>query len=130
MLAALLPILGPLLGKLLESVIPDPQARQKELDRMLGALAQSDLSQLEVNKAEAQSGSWFRGGWRPACGWVCAAALAYTYLLVPLIVYVGFLTGHPVPKPPTLDDRLWELLLGMLGMAGLRSFEKIKGAAK
>ncbi|HYC94476.1 MAG TPA: 3TM-type holin [Sphingomicrobium sp.] len=126
MLAALLPILTPLLGKLLESVIPDPQARQKELDRMLGALAQSDLSQLEVNKAEAGSGNLFIAGWRPFIGWVCGTALAYTYLFAPLAYYVGFLIGKPIPKLPTLDGNLYELMLGMLGMAGLRTFEKIK----
>jgi len=130
MLAALLPILGPILGKALESLIPDPNARQKELERILGALSQSDLSQLEVNKAEASSGNLFVAGWRPFIGWVCGLALFYTYLAAPLAYYIGFVIGHPIPKLPTLDDKLFELMLGMLGMAGLRSFEKIKAAAK
>jgi hypothetical protein len=130
MLATLLPILAPMLSRLLESVLPDPQARQKELDRLLGALAQSDLSQLEVNREEARSGRLFIAGWRPFIGWVCGIALLYTYLAAPLASYVGFVSGHPIPKLPTLDDKLFELMLGMLGMAGLRSVEKIKGAAR
>ena len=129
MLAALLPILGPLLGKLLESVIPDPQARQKELDRMLGALAQSDLSQLEVNKAEAQSGSLFKGGWRPAVGWTCALALFYQFIGVPVAMWGFYAAGIPIPAPPKLDGVLMELLFAMLGIGGLRTIEKLKGKA-
>jgi hypothetical protein len=49
---------------------------------------------------------------------------------VPLVTYFGFLVGHPVPAMPKLDDQLWQLLLGMLGIAGLRTYEKLKGVSK
>ena len=84
------------------------------------------LGALSRDKAEAASPSLFVAGWRPAIGWTCAAALAYQFLLAPLAVWVGFLIGHPVPKPPTLDEHLWELMFGMLGLGALRSLEKIK----
>jgi hypothetical protein len=84
---------------------------------------------MEVNKAEAASGSVFVAGWRPAIGWVCAAAVAYTYLLVPVGMWLSFLVGKPIAKPPVLDANLWELMFAMLGLGGLRTFEKIKGVA-
>jgi hypothetical protein len=130
MLAALLPVLTGVLGKAAERLIPDPEARAKWVSDTLGLFMQADLSQLEVNKAEAQNPNLFVSGWRPFIGWVCGAALLYTYLLVPLVVWIGFMVGKPVPKPPTLDDSLWELMFGMLGMGALRSFDKFKGAAK
>lgn len=137
LLAALIPILGPILDKVLSRVIPDPDARRQAITDLYAQLQQSDLAQLEVNKAEAGSGSKWAGGWRPAIGWVCAAALFYQYLLLPLFLWatswIGIATNDPVlatmPTPPKLDAVLWELLFGMLGMGALRSFEKLKGVA-
>ena len=93
--------------------------------------------QLEVNQAEATSGSLFVAGWRPAIGWIGAAALSYQFLLYPLLVWVwsllqarGVVPGDLRP-PPMLDtDALWVVLSGMLGIAGLRSVEKVKGVAR
>ena len=86
--------------------------------------------QLEVNKAESASPSVFVAGWRPAIGWVCGAALAYTYLLYPLLLWATAIWAPTVP-PPKLgnDGMLYELLLGMLGLGGLRTFEKVKRVA-
>jgi hypothetical protein len=128
-IAALLPLILPLIGTVLEKFIPDPQARAKAQQDLLNTLLQVDTSQIEVNKAEAATGSVFIGGWRPFIGWCCGAALAFQYLVVPVGLWIGFLVGHPIPKPPTLDDHLWELMVGMLGMGGLRSWEKLKGVA-
>ncbi len=93
--------------------------------------------QLEVNRAEAASSSLFVAGWRPAIGWIGAAALGYQFLLYPLLVWAwallqarGLVPGNLQP-PPMLDtDALWVVLSGMLGIAGLRSVEKVKGAAR
>jgi len=74
----------PLIGTVLERVIPDPNQRAKAQQEILEKLMSMDTAQLEVNKAEAASDGVFKGGWRPACGWVCAGALLYQYLLVPL----------------------------------------------
>jgi len=85
--------------------------------------------QIDLNKTEAGSGNPWAAGWRPAIGWVCAAALFYQYLLSPIVMWAAELLGHPLPAPPTLDDVLWQLLFGMLGLGLMRSVEKVKGVA-
>ena len=93
--------------------------------------------QMEVNKVEASSSSLFVAGWRPAIGWIGAVALGYQFLLYPLLVWAwallqarGLVPGNLQP-PPMLDtDALWVVLSGMLGIAGLRSVEKVKGVAR
>ena len=126
---AFLGVLAPILDRILGAVLPDPAARQKAIMDALGKLQDSDIEQLKVNAAEASHASIFVAGWRPFIGWVCGVALAYQYVAVPIIMWVGYWVGHPIPKPPTLDDALWELMMGMLGMGALRSLEKIKGVA-
>ena len=115
--------------KVIDKFVPDPAAKAKAEAELRADLMASDRAQMEVNKAEAASGSVFVAGWRPAIGWVCAAAVAYTYLLVPVGMWLSFLVGKPIAKPPVLDANLWELMFAMLGLGGLRTFEKIKGVA-
>lgn len=123
MIAALLPLLGPVVERLI-GLIPDEQAQAKARIEALGQIAQiaaqSDAHQSEVNKIEAQSDSLFKSGWRPAIGWVCVLALAYQYLGRPFasIWYPGL---------PGLDNMLWELMFGLLGMGALRSVDKAVG---
>jgi len=136
MIAALLPLVGTILDK----IIPDPQAAaaaKLEALRLAqtGELAVLDaetklaIGQLEVNKAEAST-DIFRGGWRPACGWVCAAGLGYTFLLRPLLPWLVQVAGWNVPTLPAIDsEALMALLFGMLGLGGLRTFERVKGKA-
>lgn len=121
-------------GKVIDRIWPDPTAAaaaKLELFKLqqTGELQQI-AGQLEINKAEASSGSLFIGGWRPFVGWVCGSALVYTYLLYPLLLWAGAL-WFPTIKPPVLgnDGMLYELLLGMLGLGGLRTIEKVKGVA-
>lgn len=130
MLAALIPVLGPILDKVLGALLPDQAKRQEVVLTILGQLQASDLAQMDVNKAEAGHGSMFVAGWRPFIGWCCGLALAFQYVAAPLGVWGASLYGKPLPMPPALDQVLWELMFGMLGMGALRSFEKIKGVAK
>ena len=132
-----IPIVDSLLnlgGKLLERIIPDPLARanaQLELVKLhqTGELAhlaaETDLAkgQLEINKVEAASSSLFVSGWRPSIGWLCSVSLGYQFLLRPLLITFG------KPAPPLDMADLLTLLLGMLGLGGLRTAEKIKGVA-
>ena len=104
--------------------------REKEIDQ------QTDLAQIEVNKVEAASSSVFVAGWRPAIGWIGAAAMAYQFLLYPMMLWGWtYMQGmNWIPKeltpPPVIDaDQLWVILSGILGIAGMRSFEKTKGVA-
>lgn len=85
--------------------------------------------QLDANKAEAASTSTFTSGWRPAIGWVCALALFFQYIARPGLAWYGVVSGHQYPPLPGIDDNLWQLMLGMLGLGGLRTFEKTKGVA-
>lgn len=123
-------------GKLIDRIWPDPtQAASAKLQLMqmqqsgelaqIAADADQAKAQLAVDQAEASSSSPFTSGWRPAIGWVCASALAFQYLVRPLAI-----AAHPALVLPGLDENLWQLVLGMLGMGGLRTFEKIKGVSK
>ena len=104
--------------------------REKELDQRL------DIAQIGVNQTEAQHSSIFVAGWRPAIGWIGAAAMAYQFLLYPMMLWgwtyfqgTGWIPAGLTP-PPVLDaDQLWVILSGILGIAGMRSFEKTKGVA-
>ena len=120
-------------GEIIKRVWPDP-AQQASAQLELLKLQQSGelaklVGQLEINKAEAQSTSLFVAGWRPAIGWVCATALAYQYVVRPIGSYVARLHGVELGEMPTLDATLWELMFGMLGLGGLRTFEKVQGVA-
>ena len=129
-------ILGPLLevGKtLLDRFIPDPEEKRKaEADflkmAMDGELKQV-IGQLEVNAREATHPSMWVAGWRPAVGWVGALGLFYASIGHPVLTWASATRGWPVP-PDVNVDLLWVVLSGMLGIGGLRTFEKTKGVAK
>ena len=118
---------------LITRIFPDPaQAANAKLEliklQQSGELA-SMTAQTDINKEEASNSSLFVSGWRPAIGWVCALALFYQYLLKPLSGTIASLVGVTLPPLPGLDDNLWQLMMGMLGMGGLRTFEKVQGVA-
>jgi hypothetical protein len=106
-----------------------PDKTEQERAQMAAALTIVQ-GQLDANKAEAASPSAFTSGWRPAIGWICGVAIGCQYIVRPVLQWATALSGHPMPDLPGLDDTLWQLLLGMLGLGGLRTVEKIKGAAK
>lgn len=110
-----------------QTIWPDKSDEEKQ---RLAAAVMIVQGQIDTNKAEAASPSVFTSGWRPFIGWICGMALAYQYLARPLAAWAFAIAGHPLPVMPGLDDSLWELLFGMLGLGGLRTFEKIKGAAR
>lgn len=96
--------------------------------------SQAAQGQIDLNKIDAGSGSMFKGGWRPALGWVCVAGLAYTFLarpIVPWIIQVAALvSGSTValpPMPPLDMKELMSLVMALLGFGGFRMYEKIKG---
>lgn len=117
----------------IDRLVPDNAASQKMKDEIAREIAlagmKGELAQLEINKVEAGSEKLFVAGWRPAIGWVCGAALAYQFVVAPIGFWLAQIIGHPIPMPPRLDDMLWELMFGMLGMGALRTVEKIKRVA-
>lgn len=107
-----------------------PDKTEAEKAQLAAALAIVQ-GQLDTNKVEASNPSVFVSGWRPAIGWICGLALAYTYVIYPLLLWATSVWA-PHIKPPLLgnDGMLYELLLGMLGLGGLRTFEKVKGVSR
>jgi len=118
---------------LITRIFPDPAqadaAKLKLLELQKNGELAAMTAQTDINKEEAKSSSLFVSGWRPAIGWVCALALAYQYLLRPLGGTLASVFGITIPALPGLDDNLWQLMMGMLGMGGLRTFEKVQGVA-
>jgi len=86
-------------------------------------------AQIEVNKVEANSNSLFVSGWRPFVGWTCGVALCYHFVLQPFLTFVLYSFGHPIILPTFDMGTLTTILMGMLGLGGMRSFEKVKKSA-
>ena len=127
-------LIGPVTG-ILDKFIEDKDqkaALAHEIATMSERHAQElAKGQLEINKAEAASGSVFKGGWRPFIGWVCGAAFAYHFVLQPFIVFGVTVAGIDIPELPTFDmGSLMTVMMGMLGLGGLRSYEKKQGLTK
>jgi len=91
------------------------------------AIAQQLHDQSAVNQAEAANSNVFIAGWRPFIGWVCGAGLATQFILAPFITWIAALCKHPVQFPALDMGTLLTLLLGMLGLGGMRTFEKVNG---
>lgn len=128
-------------GKLLDKFFPDPAQRADAQLKLLqlqqtGELAQlaaeTDLmkGQQAINLEEAKSSSFFVAGWRSFIGWVCGVAFAYHFILQPLLVFGLSVYGKPVTLPVFDMDALNTVLMGMLGLGGLRTFEKSRGLTR
>ena len=127
-------LIGPVTG-ILDKVIEDKDQKAKlahELATMADKLShEQQLAQIEVNKAEAASGSLFKGGWRPFIGWVCGIAFCYHFVVQPIIIFVVALGGVNIPDLPEFQmNTLLTVLGGMLGIGSLRTYEKQKGLTK
>jgi len=119
-------LIGPV-ASLLDKFIPDADTKNK-LAHEIATLAEKQahevaLAQIEVNKEEAK-GNWFQAGWRPACAWVCVAGFAVNFLVSPLAEPFGIVV------PQADISTMMPVLLGMLGLAGARSFERVKKVGK
>jgi len=110
--------------KVLDKFIPDPAEKAKAEAALRQDLMQWDKAQTDVNAVEAANPNIFVSGWRPMIGWIGAAGLAYQYVFRPLA------TGYGIAGLPPLDGSLMELVVGLLGFGGMRSWEKSKGLTK
>ena len=130
----LLALIGPVTG-LLDKFIEDKDQKAK-LAHDLATMAERHAQelakgQLEINKAEASHRSIFVAGWRPFVGWTCGIALAYHFVIAPLVLFAAAFAGVEIPTLPEFDmGSLLTVLMGMLGLGGLRTFEKFKGVSK
>ena len=126
-------LVGPIVNKFVDR-IPNgnERARAKEaLEKELVDAANSVmLAQTEINAAEAQHKSIFVAGWRPFIGWVCGVGIAWSMVVQPVAQW-AMIAGGDGTELPTIDTSyLMELVTAMLGMSGLRTFEKMRGVAR
>jgi|TARA_X000001382_G_scaffold130687_1_gene126471 hypothetical protein len=131
---ALLSLIGPA-TKLLGKFIEDKDVKNKlahEVATMAEKHAQElAKGQLAINKEEAKSGNIFIAGWRPFIGWSCGVALVWHFIAAPFIIFFAALFGATLPALPEFDmGSLMTVLMGMLGLGGLRTFEKYKKVTK
>ena len=118
-------------GKVIDRVIPDKAAAQKAKDELASQETKNEfnlaLGQIQINLEEAKSTNWFVSGWRPFVGWTCGAALAYVAVLEPFVRFVAIVGFTYKGGFPVIDTTITlQVLLGMLGLGGMRSFEKTR----
>lgn len=134
MIAALTSVLPNILG-IIDKTLPDKAqaalAKQKIELELVTAANEVNKAQAEINKTEAAHRSIWVSGWRPAIGWTCSLGVFWAFLGNPLATWIAVVMGVPhflLPEIPM--DMLFELVMAMLGLAGLRSFDKMRGTTK
>jgi|TARA_R110001592_G_scaffold8350_1_gene45609 hypothetical protein len=131
LLSAVLPSVMEVAGRFLPEDKEKRAAAEREIEAQLTThLAKIDLAQLDINKTEAAHRSVFVSGWRPMIGWTCGAAMALNFLIFPLASFVLAQTGHLVELPNLDMTQMMPVLMGMLGLGGLRTVEKLKQVSK
>jgi hypothetical protein len=115
-----------LAGTVINKIWPDKSEAEKQ---QLAAAVSLVQGQIAINQAEASNPSVFVSGWRPAIGWVCGAACAWNWIGLPIVKAGLAIYGHPLQLNPADIGEMMPILLGMLGLGGLRTAEKINGVA-
>ncbi len=126
--------------EIINKIFPDPAAKaQAQLEllklqqagefKQLEADLQMAQGQMDSNKVEAASPNVFVSGWRPFIGWTCGTAFAINFVVGPMAQWLAALNGHAVAFPPLDTATMLPVLLGMLGLGGMRTYEKFKGVA-
>jgi hypothetical protein len=129
-MGAFLALINPI-AAILDRVIPDKSQAAAAKAALLQSEVQGEISnalaQIQTNQAEAQSKSVFVAGWRPFVGWVCGAAFAYAFIVQPLLKFV-LSAFHVQVETPIIDfSEMSPVLLGMLGLGAMRSYDKAQG---
>ena len=135
MIATLLPAILPAITDVVGRFLPEDKEAKAKVEReieqqLTDHLAKIDLAQLDINKQEAAHRSIFVAGWRPFIGWTCGLALAYNYVIQPIAVFALAQTGYLIDLPTLSMSEIMPVLMGMLGLGGLRTFEKFKKVSK
>ena len=147
MTPALLSLLLPVLKSGVSKAAPDkPQADQilnrleEELIRLPAAdeqallehqmFAEARQAQAEITKTESTHRSLFVAGWRPMCGWACSLAVVWLFFGAPVMAAFTAAFGLDIPVPQVPEHLMFELMFALLGLAGLRSFDKLKGLSR
>ena len=126
-------LVGPVSG-LLDKFIEDKDVKNKlahDLSTMAERHAQElAKGQMEINKTEAAHKSLFVAGWRPAIGWICGLGMASNFLLIPVANFVLALTGSTILVPLLDTGEMMPVLMGMLGLGAMRTYEKKQGVQR
>jgi len=128
-------------SKIIDRLWPNPAERDaaklkllelQQSGELAALAAETDLAkgQQEINKIEAASQNLFIAGWRPFIGWTCGVAFAFAYVMRPFLEFMLTASGHPVVLPNVNFSELLPILLGMLGLGGMRTYEKVKKVTK
>lgn len=129
------------IARIVDKLIPDKEAAAKAKLELMKLEQQGQLSELQamvemtkaqsaVNQQEAAHKSIFVAGWRPWIGWMCGVGIFWMFVGEPIASYIIAITMSDVTLPETDFSYLFELVLAMLGMGGLRTYEKLKGVAR
>jgi len=117
-------------GKVIDRLWPDPVQRDAAKLELFKLQQSGELamvtSQTEINKVEAASDNVFVAGWRPFIGWVCGMSYAWNWIGLPVALFITSAIGHPVDVKPADLSEMSPILMGMLGLGALRSFDKFQ----
>lgn len=117
-------------GKLIDKLWPDPAQRDAAKLRLLELQQAGELAQISVNQEEAKSSSLFVSGWRPSIGWVCSVACAWNWIGLPVAKFAVLFLGYAaIDMSPADLSEMMPILLGMLGLGGFRTIEKLNSKA-
>ena len=116
-------------GKIIDKVAGHVDKFTLDKEEKAQLIQEINKAQIEVNKVEAGSTNLFVSGWRPFVGWTCGVALCYHFVLQPFLLFLLHSFGYQVDLPVFDMTTLTTILLGMLGLGGMRSFEKVKKSA-
>lgn len=111
----------------INKIWPDKSEQEKQ---EIAAAVMMVQGQININQTEAASSSLFVSGWRPMIGWVCGVACAWNWIGLKIALFVAALFGHSINLQPADISEMMPVLLGMLGLGGLRTIEKLNGAAR
>jgi len=118
------------IGNVFDELFTSDEERQKA-EAVLARIRQHPhLLQAEINRVEAAHRSVFVAGWRPFIGWVCGLGFLWAFIGHPLMAWAVALTAADIAPPAIPTDAMMELVLALLGLGGLRTFEKLRGRAK
>jgi hypothetical protein len=115
----------PIISTIIDKIFPDADAANKAKLELIDKVMESEKAQVAVNQVEAANPSVFVSGWRPALGWICVFAFSFTYVIQPIVNTILIYKGL-APLPYFDSTELYTILMGMLGLGGLRTVEKLK----
>lgn len=114
----------------LDELFTSEEERAAAKLKLQALMQQPHILQAVANIEGAKHRSIFVAGWRPAIGWVAALGLGYQYLVLPFAGLINAYLKLPAELPDLESDQLMTLVLALLGLGGMRTYEKFKGVSK